>query len=329
MADIEQGEPAPPESARHALSVPGGTRARAEEWALVLASEGIAADVRPGGRGYHLAVPEADADRAHDALIAYQRENAPAVAPSDTDREGEPLGEPGIAGIVVAFILIACHGLAGSPTFSEVIYDRGSANARAILGGEWWRTVSALFLHADLGHVIGNALFGVYFVTAVTRSLGVGLGLLLVLASGVFGNLLNAVGHAGSHHSIGASTAVFGAIGILSGMALTRRNRSGLRGARLLLPVGAGLGLLAMLGTSGARVDVFAHLYGLLAGGVIGIGTALGLHRRPGPAVQLALTVATIALVVTAFGLALWPVVTSPVPAGLEPVATSARAAPP
>lgn len=303
VTDIEDAAPSANERDPGALPVPGGSRARAEEWALVLAAEGLASQIRPRDGGYELSVAPAQVRHAQSALEAYQRENA--AAPADAGDDALPLGEPGVSGVVVAFLLLGAHLLARRPALRGVVYDAGSANARAILDGEWWRTVTALFLHADLGHVVANALFGVYFVTAVTRSLGVGLGLALVLAAGALGNALNAIGHAGAHDSIGASTAVFGAIGVLAGMALARRNRSGLRGARLLVPVGAGLALLAMLGTSGARVDVFAHLYGLLAGGLLGIAAGLGVQRRPGPLAQTLLVVATAGLVIASFGLAL------------------------
>lgn len=301
MPDVE--DDAEQDPADVMLAVPGGTRAGAEEWALVLVSQGIGTRIVPADLGYALAVPAHDAATARRILAHYREENrhagtgaAHAVAPV-------ALADAGFVGVYMALFLLVAHWLAGRAPFSDVVYDRGSANASAILAGQWWRTVSALFLHADLAHVIGNSLFGAYFLTAVTRSLGVGLGLGLVVLSGALGNALNTIANGHGHDSIGASTAVFGAVGILAGMALARRNRSGLRGARLLLPVGAGLGLLGMLGTGGVRVDVFAHLYGLLAGGLLGIGAALAVHERPRPVIQVALGVTTIAFVATCFAL--------------------------
>lgn len=298
-------EAAPPESDDVVLPVPGGTRAGAEEWALVLVSQGIGTRIVPASLGYALAVAEHEAVAARQILDRYRDENRRAVAQAASEDAPVQLAAVGTVGAYVALTLMACHWLAGRAAFHEQVYERGSANAGAILAGEWWRTVSALFLHADLGHVIGNVLFGVYFLTAVTRSLGVGFGLALVMAAGALGNALNALANGPGHDSIGASTSVFGAIGILAGMALARRNRSGLRGARLLLPVGAGLGLLGMLGTGGVRVDVFAHLYGLLAGGVLGIAAWIGVHGRPRPLIQFGLGVASLSTVLVCFALVL------------------------
>jgi rhomboid protease GluP len=73
---------------------------------------------------------------------------------------------------------------------------------------------------------------------------------------------------------------VFGALGLLGGLSVARyrQRRSGRR--RAWLPVFAALALLGMLGTAGERVDVWAHLLGLLAGGVLGVAAA-PLARHP------------------------------------------------
>src|SRR2546422_5158304 len=40
---------------------------------------------------------------------------------------------------------------------------------RSIVAGEWWRTVTALTLHADVPHLLGNAVASVVLVGAVDR----------------------------------------------------------------------------------------------------------------------------------------------------------------
>ncbi|MEE3328289.1 MAG: rhomboid family intramembrane serine protease [Myxococcota bacterium] len=266
------------------IPVPGG-RKLAEEWALLLASQAIECNVHVEEElGLGLVVETTDRALALEAIALYQSENAESGSP-DTEPE-EELAEPGFSGIAVAVGLFAIYTVFGSAEGGHPVFDAGRASSHQILNGEWWRTLTALFLHAHIGHIVGNALFGVYFITVVTRSFGDGFGLLLVLLAGAIGNGLNAVDQGPGHHSIGASTAVFGAIGILVGSALARRSRSGLRGARLIVPLGAGLGLMAMLGVGGIRTDIWAHAYGLLAGSVLGFGCALALPRRPSTTVQ-------------------------------------------
>ena len=82
-----------------------------------------------------------------------------------------------------------------------------------MLAGEWWRAVTALTLHADLAHVLANAVAIAIFLGAVARRLGPALATWLALAAGVAGNVLTALVAGGGHVSLGASTAVFGALG--------------------------------------------------------------------------------------------------------------------
>ena len=94
-----------------------------------------------------------------------------------------------------------------------------------------------------------------------------GLGLVL---SGAVGNGLIAWSHPPEHASIGASTGVFGAVGMLMGLQSKRPvavRRSRLR--RWAPPV-IGAVFLGLLGTSGERTDVMAHLTGVAAGMTMG-----------------------------------------------------------
>jgi membrane associated rhomboid family serine protease len=103
---------------------------------------------------------------------------------------------------------------------------------------------------------------------------------------------------------VGASTAIFGAVGLLSALAIGRHRRGGIRGRRALTPLAAGLGLLAMLGTS-ARSDLSAHLFGLLAGLLLGLVWSRSVAARPGPAAQWLLAIATAAAVIASWDRAL------------------------
>lgn len=277
-------------------------RRTVDEWALVLASEGIPAAVHRSDAGYVLAVPEAELARARAVLDAYDAENRPlrrALPLPPVDRH--PLRSAALASAsLLAFFLVTGRRSASSPWF-----ERGSADAGKLLGGEPWRALTALTLHADGPHVAGNALFGAIFWAAVSRSLGPGLALATVVAAGALANATNAWAHAGAHVSVGASTAVFGAVGILGGLGATRRLRLGGSGRRAWVPVAAGLGLLAMLGTSGERVDLWAHAFGLAWGVAIGAAAGRLVPLRPGPLWQWTGGVAGLGAIVGAWWLAL------------------------
>jgi rhomboid protease GluP len=273
-----------------------------EEWALVLAAEDLSPSVRPAAEGFALSVPAHQAERAESALSAYESEN-----PDREPRGGEPPLASGraYAGLAVAGALLAFFLVTGPRDPAVPWFQRGSADAERILLGELWRTVTALTLHADFGHALANALSGALFLGAVCVALGPGFGCALVLLSGAGGNLINAIFQGSHHSSVGASTAVFGAVGVLSGLALARRWRRETRGRRAWMPIAAGLAILAMLGTAGARVDLWAHLFGLLVGVALAIPVGFALPHPPGRRTQWFLAATAAAVVLHCWTLAL------------------------
>jgi membrane associated rhomboid family serine protease len=279
-------------------------RRRADEWALVLAAEGLTPKVWRGEAGFVVGVAPEYADRALAVLDAYERENRAAPPPGE---EAEPSAGPaplrvalGVSGALLFFFAVT-----GPRNPAVRWFERGSANAEQILLGETWRVVTSLTLHADLGHVAANAIIGALFLTAVCRVLGTGLGCALVLLAGAGGNFTNALLHGSLHDSVGASTAVFGAVGLLGGLGVGRRHRRGARGRRAWVSVVAALGLLAMLGTAGERVDLWAHLFGLAVGGLLGIPLGFAAHRRPAVGLQWLLGGAALATLLACWSLAL------------------------
>ena len=267
---------------------------RAEEWALVLEAKGLAPRLLHTSSGWVLSVPSQHVERAATELWAYESENRP-TAPEEDPWPGQT---PFYTGLGVAAGLLAFFFLAAWTQGSVRWVDHGSASADWILRGELWRTVTALTLHADFPHVASNAVAMVFFLTAVCRFLGPGLGAAMVLGVGALGNLLNAWFHGFDHISVGASTAVFGALGLLGGMGVVQRRRLGLQGRRAWIPLAAGLAILAMIGTGGPRVDLWAHLWGFIAGGGAGICAALFLDRPETAGVQLKIGVVAAAAVV-------------------------------
>jgi rhomboid protease GluP len=164
--------------------------------------------------------------------------------------------------------------------------------------------VTALTLHADLAHVLSNAIACLVFITAVGWWLGPGVGTWLVLLAGAGGNALTALAHGPSFNAVGASTAIFGALGILAARQFVARRRGRASGHKGWVVIAASLALLGMLGTAPGS-DVLAHVFGLLVGGLVGIGPALAQHRPLGRSSQWALALAAGALVLACWRIAL------------------------
>ena len=170
--------------------------------------------------------------------------------------------------------------------------------------GEWWRAVTALMLHADVAHFAGNLVFGAFFAYLLGQYVGSGTAALAMLGGGAAGNLINAWLQVPDHRSIGASTAVFAALGVVAAQVAfggTARYRSW---AHRASPLVAGIGLLAYLGTGDEHTDIAAHLAGFLAGAAVGLllRTFTAAARRP--AFRFACAVAAPALVLVAWLLA-------------------------
>jgi len=148
----------------------------------------------------------------------------------------------------------------------------GRSSASAITDGHFYRAVTALTLHADLKHLLSNVFFGGIAVFSLATLTGTGYSWLMFLLSGFFGNVLNAYFYGSAHNSIGASTAVFGVVGVLAGLQFFSKFRE--KKTYSWVPFAAALGLLAMLGSS-EKSDIMAHLFGFVSGIPLGIFTGL------------------------------------------------------
>ena len=195
--------------------------------------------------------------------------------------------------------------------------DAGDATSDAVTRGEWWRAITALTLHADVEHIAANLVTGLVYSAFLVRLLGTGVAWSAIVLSGVLGNLANAwLYRREPHASIGASTAVFGALGILVawqvGVRLIAVRK--VRAWELVVPIGAGLALLGYLGVGDAksRVDFMAHFFGFVAGALLGAVVAVfRLEKRTPRAWQRALAALAPALPVFAWVLAVFHVTRS------------------
>jgi membrane associated rhomboid family serine protease len=266
------------------------------EWGVVLEAAGVPARIERRTDGWALVVAAADVARGRRALDEYWAEALPAGAAPSFE------WGPTRAGLVQAAVLLAAWPFTGFRGDGRAAFLAGEAASARIVDGEVWRAVTALTLHADATHLAGNVVAMGILGTAVCRLLGPGLGSAAILASGVAGNLLNAWLRGAGHVSVGASTAIFGAVGILAGMALVRAQPG--RG-RAWAPVAAGLALLALLGT-GERADLAAHAFGFMMGLGNGMAAALVLEVPPSRPVQWVLAAASAGVVAGAWLLALW-----------------------
>ncbi|WP_303722987.1 rhomboid family intramembrane serine protease [Malonomonas rubra] len=270
-------------------------------WTLVLQARQIPCHSQRLEHGWLLLVPTRSYQQALDELQAYEKANRNWPPPLP---ELPPQQDNTVTTIWVLIALALFHVLTQKQIdllgHSPVNwYQLGNAAADQILAGQWWRVVTALTLHSGGIHLAGNIIIGGIFVNRICRDLGAGLGWSLVLASGASGNLLNALMQTPAHRSIGASTAVFGAVGLLATINMLRY-RTSLR-HRWPIPLAAALALLALLGVGGENTDIGAHLFGFASGIALGLLAALYLDKRPPLSRRWQRVLALVTLCITIF----------------------------
>jgi membrane associated rhomboid family serine protease len=138
--------------------------------------------------------------------------------------------------------------------------------------------VTALTLHADGGHLLGNLALGSVVALLLAQVTGVGVALMSMIAAAAVANVTGGFLAPADHASIGASTAIFAGIGLLTALRQDWTPSRWRDGWRSFVPLAGGVMLLAMTGLSNdGRTDILAHVLGFLAG--LGLGYLLG--RNP------------------------------------------------
>lgn len=230
----------------------------------------------PSGSGYGLLIERASVDAVQQQLTYYEWESA------RTDRApSAPAAAAGRSDLLTplgwGLLLIAAFQLQKSWTG---LTPAGVLDPRAVFeGGQVWRLFTSLFLHADPGHLLSNAISGIFVFAAVLGVWGRLRGWLLIGFAAAGGNLVAAGlrAHDASYRSIGSSTAVFAGLGLLTGQAIRAVKRVGHphRWRSFFVPLAAGLTMLGLFGAGGLQIDVVAHATGFT------VGVALGLWAAP------------------------------------------------
>ncbi len=247
--------------------------AACNERGLVLAAAQIPFRIVNDAAGAALVVPAQFSSAAAEELRLYDDENPPAV-PKPVAKIPEYDALPGIFGYAVVLAIIAM--LDANSAFGENWRSLGRVDGELIRDGQWWRLFTALTLHADAAHIAGNLVFGTFFGFFAGRLLGSGVAWLAIVIAGGAGNLLNTLLLESAHRSIGASTAVFAALGLLAGYVWRSRFMAQDRWSYRLGPIVGGLALLMYTGTGDQNTDIGAHLMGFAAG----FGGGILLTRR-------------------------------------------------
>lgn len=279
-------------------------RTDAYERGLVVASMELPHWILREEETFLLCVLPRHAETAARELAGWEAERA--AEKPDAPAAAAPLERPPLLSLWIAGWTGALFFLAQNCA-PEWWSAAGASDSRAVLRDEWWRVFTALTLHADASHLGANLAAMLVFAFFLLPLFGGGWTWLGIVAGGALGNWLNAWGHRGgeeAHISIGSSTAVFGALGMLVGAQIAGRmlELRSVRVREILMPLGAGLAWLAWFGVGGRETDFTAHFCGLLCGTLPGAaGVFFRIKERTPRAGQLALGAAAFSLLVLAW----------------------------
>ncbi len=227
----------------------------------------IPSEVRNDGLEFLLycAVPDVPWALAH--LGQYEKENRP-LPRANAAPHLHPYAWVGVIAYVLVLVGVA-YAIA-SGLWRPEAFESGALNAGSVQAGQWWRAWTALTLHVNADHLVANLGGGIWFGYLAARQLGSGTAWFLIVTGAAIANLLEAMLGPASHESVGASTAVFTALGLMAAHSWRIRLPLRLSWARRWAPLIAGTVLLGWLGSAGERTDVVAHALGFIVGCLLG-----------------------------------------------------------
>ncbi|HAV61695.1 MAG TPA: hypothetical protein DCY13_04935 [Verrucomicrobiales bacterium] len=255
--------------------IPVRDRQQARDWSLALISQGIESTIfhDEDDDSWALEVDSAHCGAALRVLKQYHVEN-----------RGWNMRHE-LPGVHLAFdwgclgwaVLMAfVHHLAARP--GSPVREAGMLSQAAAGLGEWWRVLTAMTLHGDIGHLASNLATGTLLLGLAMARHGSGAGLLGAWLAGALANVAALQIYGEQYRSLGASGMVMAMLGMLTatGAFEAVRHLPGWR--RLFGTLAAGLMLFVLTG-SDPTTDVVVHFGGFVAG--LMVGALLELVRDP------------------------------------------------
>jgi membrane associated rhomboid family serine protease len=246
----------------------------------MLSAVAVPSAIHFDGAQYVLTVDPAYSALAQGHLRSYETESRPVP----------PLPEPprvhpnAWIGCVLYLAVLVGVGLAISNGWWRLdAFELGELDAEQVQNGQWWRAWTALTLHLDSAHLAANLGAGVWFGYLAARQIGSGTAWLLIVSGAALANLFESQFGPSTHRAVGASTAVFTALGLLASHSWRTRFHIPQKWALRWAPLVAGAVLLGWFGSAGEGTDIVAHALGFVFGCLLGAWAAL-------PAVERALS---------------------------------------
>src|SRR5262249_45413213 len=171
---------------------------------------------------------------------------------------------------VIAFLLEISAGGWNDP---DVLHRMGALEPYAVVNGEYWRLLTALFLHGGFLH-LGFNLFALYVLgPPLEQAIGTTRFAACYLISGLGSSVgvvaLTTLGFIQATQVIGASGSIMGVVGAWAGFLL--RHRHAPLAKQRLANIGLIVAIQIAFDLSTPQVSMAAHMCGLAAGFLLGL----------------------------------------------------------
>lgn len=154
---------------------------------------------------------------------------------------------------------------------TQALIDTGAIYAPGIRNGEVYRLLSAIFLHINFLHIFGNVLVTFLFLSRVEYTLGPLRAFIIYILSGIGANIFS-VAIQSEGVKAGASTALYGIIGVIIGYIILNWNGLDLMGPVIKCQVYCSAIMIIVFififtpSNGGGDVDYYGHFGGFLSG---------------------------------------------------------------
>jgi len=277
---------------RPTATIPARSRVDAMDIGLVLISQGIEATIeRTEESGWALELRAEDYQAAVEAIRLYRQENQGRRWRREVLHSGLLFDWASSA-----WVILLCLFYWLNDTRVD-LRTPGVLDTVALAQGEWWRLFTAVWLHADLAHLTGNATFGFILLGLAMGRYGTGVALLAAYLAGVGGNVLGWFVSLQPHYGLGASGMVMGCLGLLAVQSVFIWRQTPRAGRLFLSSLFGGVMLFVLLGLA-PGTDVVAHFGGFICG--LGLGRLMTKFirtlRKPFPNALCALVFAVLVI---------------------------------
>jgi len=157
----------------------------------------------------------------------------------------------------------------GALTNLPAMLQAGALSHDLVLQGEYWRLVSAGFLHANKSHLVGNLSVLYILGMATEHAFGIKKTILIYFFALVAGSLCSVA--MGTQTGVGASGAVFGLMGALCVYFRKNRHRFNIRDGNIGIFIAIVAIIQILFGFTNPHIDNYAHIGGCLGGAIIAL----------------------------------------------------------